>query len=416
MKTLLCCWAIFTAVAAGAAEVRTLVTSEEMAQRDGWVKTSFAKAAGGSATVGPLPFSFRYHGQPAAELLLSWAGKEESKGLDDGRTERTMTWTDPETGLVLRCVAIEYLNFPIVEWTLYFKNNGNQETAILSEILPLDAALTRRQKGEFLLHHFAGSTATMDDYRPYETLLKPKAKLRLATAGGRGSDACWPYFNLDWGAEGVIAAVGWPGQWSVTFSRNDANGLQFQAGQENTHFKLLPGEEVRTPLIVLQFWEGDWIKAQNVWRRWMISHNIPRLDGKLPPPLMPAGSSNQMNEMQNANEENQKQFIDAYLDKGVPISFWWMDAGWYPFKQGWWNTGTWEPDPKRFPNGLRAVTDHAHRRGVKALVWFEPERVQPDTWLYLKHPEWLLGKDGQQKLLDLGNEAASVGSLNTRTR
>jgi alpha-galactosidase len=113
-----------------------------------------------------------------------------------------------------------------------------------------------------------------------------------------------------------------------------------------------------------------------------------------------------MNEMQNANEENQKQFIDGYLDNGIPISFWWMDAGWYPFREGWWNTGTWEPDKKRFPNGLRAVTDHAHKRGVKALVWFEPERVQPGTWLYLNHPEWLLGKDGEQKLLDLGNEAA----------
>jgi alpha-galactosidase len=117
-------------------------------------------------------------------------------------------------------------------------------------------------------------------------------------------------------------------------------------------------------------------------------------------------SSNQMNEMQNANEENQKQFIDGYLDNGVAISFWWMDAGWYPFKEGWWNTGTWEPDTKRFPNGLRGVTDHAHRRGVKALVWFEPERVQPGTWLYTNHPEWLLGRDGDQKLLDLGNDAA----------
>ena len=83
-----------------------------------------------------------------------------------------------------------------------------------------------------------------------------------------------------------------------------------------------------------------------------------------------------------------------------------MDAGWYPFKEGWWNTGTWEPDKKRFPNGLRAVTDHAHQRGVNALVWFEHERVQPGTWLYLNHPEWLLGKDGDQKLLDLGNDAA----------
>ena len=359
-----------------------------------------------STPVGGVPFSFLYGGRASAELLPTWERQDDSKRLEQGRTQRTITWTDPKTGLVLRCVAIAYADFPTVEWTLYFKNTGTQDTPILSDILALDTGLRRGQQGEFLLHHHAGSPATLEDYRPYQTPLRPKTNLRLATAGGRGSDACWPYFNVDWGTEGAIVVVGWPGQWGATFTRDDARGLRLRAGQEQTHFKLLPGEEVRSPLLVLQFWQGDWIKAQNVWRRWMIAHNIPRLNGKLPPALLPGGSSNQMNEMQNANEENQKQFIDGYLDHGIQISFWWMDAGWYPFKDGWWNTGTWEPDPKRFPHGLRAVTDHAHQRGVKALVWFEPERVQPGTWLYQNHPEWLLGKDGDQKLLDLGNDAA----------
>jgi len=32
--------------------------------------------------------------------------------------------------------------------------------------------------------------------------------------------------------------------------------------------------------------------------------------------------------------------------------------------------------------------------------------VTPGTWLYENHPEWLLGRDDEQKLLDLGNPAA----------
>ena len=375
----------------------TLVTPQEMARRDTWVNSNLEHQ---------MPFSFSYGNLKSAEILPAWDRKENTEKLDEVRTRRTITWTDSKTSLVLRFVAISYADFPTIEWTLYFKNCGAHETPILSDILPLELKLVRGDKTEFILHHHAGSNATMDDYRPYEKLLKPKTALRMATSGGRGSDACWPYFNVDWGSEGTIVVVGWPGQWGATFSRDEGRGLQITAGQEQTHFKLLPGEEVRSPLIVLQFWQGDWIKAQNVWRRWMVAHNIPRLNGKLPPSHMPGGSSNQMNEMQNANEENQKQFIDGYVDNGIPISFWWMDAGWYPFKDGWWNTGTWEPDLKRFPSGLRAVTDHAHKRGVNALLWFEPERVQPGTWLYLNHPEWLLGKENDQKLLDLGNEAA----------
>ena len=87
--------------------------------------------------------------------------------------------------------------------------------------------------------------------------------------------------------EGLIVVVGWPGQWAADFVRDADKRLAIRAGQELTHLKLLPNEEIRTPLSVLQFWKGgDWIRSQNVWRRWMIAHNIPRPGGKLPKPLL----------------------------------------------------------------------------------------------------------------------------------
>ncbi|MCY2996154.1 MAG: hypothetical protein NTY19_51145 [Planctomycetota bacterium] len=54
-----------------------------------------------------------------------------------------------------------------------------------------------------------------------------------------------------------------------------------------THFKLSPDEEVRSPLMALRFWQGgDWLRAQNIWRRWMLAHSMPRPGGKTPPPLL----------------------------------------------------------------------------------------------------------------------------------
>ena len=85
--------------------------------------------------------------------------------------------------------------------------------------------------------------------------------------------------------------------------------------------------------------------------------------------------------------------IGRYLEEKIPIQHlvdW--DAGWYPCGSGGWpKTGTWEVDAKRFPKGLRAIGDYAHKNGVKTIVWFEPERVAADTWLTQKHPEWILG-------------------------
>jgi len=82
-----------------------------------------------------------------------------------------------------------------------------------------------------------------------------------------------------------------------------------------------------------------------------------------------------------------------------------MDAGWYVTNNCWYGTGTWEIDTTRFPNGLRAISDHAHANGMDIILWFEPERVTSGTWLTDNHPEWVLGGSGGG-LLDLGNLTA----------
>ena len=371
------------------------VSPGEMQQMRQWL-------AGHSGAALETPFSFLIDGKP-------WAGRGATTVKPAGarRLQHETVFQDAHTGLQVRCAMIQYEDFPTLEWTVYFRNTGSNDTPVISDIQALETTFEGRADREFTLHHWAGSQATPDDYRPFDARLAPKTEKRFASSGGRGSDGAWPYFNVDWGSQGVIAAVGWPGQWAATFTRNDKSGLHVRAGQELTHFRLRPGEEVRTPLIVLQFWNGgDWVRAQNIWRQWMRQHNLPRLDGELPPPLFPASSANQLSEMQKATEQNQKQFIDGYLAHGIHLDFWWMDAGWYAFREGWWNVGTWEVDRKRFPNGLRAVSNHAHENGIKTLLWFEPERVTPGSWLYENHKEWLLGADGQQKLLDLGNPAA----------
>ena len=361
------------------------------------------------------PFSFRYGDKTFAELLPLLARESKSTRLDDARMQHELRFREPETGLEIRCVAVEYLDYPTVEWTLHFRNAGEKDTPIISDVAALDTLFSRlgddvyarfSRPGEFKLHHHTGSICAPNDYEPHETTLKAKEIKTLTSAGGRGSDGVFPYFNVEWPGEGVIAAVGWPGQWKAAFARDEGTGLRVSAGQERTHFTLHPGEEVRTPLVVLQFWKGNREDAQNTWRRWMIAHNVPRPGGQLRPMHLTGCSSHFFGEMVTADEASQFQFIDRYVEEKIPIDYWWMDAGWYVNATGWPNTGTWEVDTKRFPRGLRAITDRAHEKGIQSIVWFEPERVTPGTWLYEQHPEWLLGKDGDQKLLDLGNPEA----------
>ena len=170
----------------------------------------------------------------------------------------------------------------------------------------MDVRWQRSRDSEFLLHHNIGSPADGTDYTPLETVLGGGATKRLGAAGGRSTNTNMSYFNLERSKDdGLIVVVGWPGQWAADFIRDVDRGLRLRAGQELTHFKLLPGEEVRTPLSVLQFWKGgDWIRSQNIWRRWMIAHNIPRPGGKLPPPMLLAYLGGAYEEMYKATEED----------------------------------------------------------------------------------------------------------------
>ena len=350
------------------------------------------------------PFSFVYDGKPSAELLSTWKRKHGTKKLDQNRTEHLQTWTDPKTGLEVRCVAVAYNDFPTVEWTVFFKNGGQADTPILSDVLSIDTEFDRGI-GKCTLYHQRGAPCTVRDYEPFETPLAPNAKKRITAAGGRPTNSDLPYFNIGWPGRGVIVVVGWPGQWAAEFARDSAENLRVRAGQEQVHLKLHPGEEIRAPLMAVQFYRGDRVRSQNVWRRWMLAHNLPRSKGKLPPMQLAACSSHQFGEMIHADSASQMLFIDRYLEEGMKLDYWWMDAGWYWNEKGWPHVGTWEVDTNRFPGGLRPICDHAHKKGVKIIVWFEPERVTSGTWLFEEHPEWLLGKDST-RLLNLGNAHA----------
>jgi len=360
-------------------------------------------------------FSFLYGGQPSSPLLDNWKVNHVEHKLDADRTQHIITWIDPQTGLEVRCVGIAYGDFPTVEWTPYLKNTGTNDTPIIENFSAIDTPFTRGTKGEFVLNYQTGSLAQQDDFMPLRESLGPKAVKTLATTGGRPCNAYLPYFNIEWPGGGVIVAVGWPGQWSATFARDEGNGLNIKAGQELTHFRLHPGEEVRGPLMAVEFYQGDRIDGQNIWRRWMLAHNVPRVGGKLPPVTWMACTSHQFSQMEQANEANQKLFIHRYMEEGLTLDYWWMDAGWYVENGSWVNTGTWEVDRKRFPNGLKAISDYARASGVKTLVWFEPERVTSPSWLYDNHPGWLLkaadlppnlAYQAAWRLLNLGNPEA----------
>ena len=72
-----------------------------------------------------------------------------------------------------------------------------------------------------------------------------------------------------------------------------------------------------------------------------------------------------------------------------------LDDGWFLKRSNDRSSlGDWIPDPDKFPNGLKPVSDACADLGIEFGLWMEPEMVSPDSDLYRAHPDWVLAADG----------------------
>ncbi len=406
-----------------------------------------AEAATGSRTADAVvsgfianpPFSFNYAGQRSTSLLPQWRTVRRTISSSPGRSEERVTWRAPSGELQVQAAFVFYDGFGATEWTVSFANPSSNTSQRLSDVLAADTMINGSPAAPYALHHFNGSAQQADDYAPKTSLLAPGEAQLLFPLGGRPSNGTWPYFNISWGDRGVMVAVGWPGQWSTELLVDEQEGLRLKAGMTSADplkdsyediagamlldTLLEPGEEVRTPLIVLMPWNADaWMLAQNKWRRWMTDYNVPRFGGSLPAPITPTTGG--LSLLPNHAEE--LSAIDSYVrrgttrDQGGFYTHWWVDAGWYAIPselpQNWSNgVGSWFPDPQRFPDGMRPTFQQAMDHGMKSVLWCEPERVGIGTELFDKHPEWLTAPPDPYSdasyLLDFGNPDAWAWSL-----
>lgn len=367
-----------------------------------------------------LPFSFRYGGQDAAGRLAAWRRELTPLPAPAGAEAFRLSWTEPQTGLAVVCEGVRFHDVPAVEWTLFLKNTGPADSALLEDVQPLDLRLTRAQDSEFNLRYQRGSSNEKADFSPLEQRLGPYAEARLACVGGRSSDGTLPFFGLDYDGAGVLFGIGWSGGWAATFVRDAEKGVHLRAGMKQTHFKLHPGEEVRTPRILLVFSDAATVAGrQNQFRKFILAHHTPQHNGQ--PVQLPLAANSWFihNWGNGVTEANQKEFIAHFVQAGLPLECYWLDAGWYDGVGNWaFDVGNWFPKKTAFPDGLRPVSDEAKRHGMGFVLWFEPERVYPGTWLYDHHPEWLLFPDEKTRqhrqrsvpqaeaVLDLGNRDA----------
>ncbi|MCC6695378.1 MAG: NPCBM/NEW2 domain-containing protein [Candidatus Hydrogenedentes bacterium] len=354
-----------------------------------------------------VPFSFVYGARSSREFLHEWKQEVADEAIDATRRRLTATWTDPETSLEVQAVCDVYLDTAGVDWTLSFANTGTADTPILEHVRAADVSLWPGP-GVVPAFHSLRASSGVDDWMPFSQPLPPGQPLAFSPTRGRSSCGACPFFNVSWANEGVITAIGWTGQWQASVEYTGGS-LRIQGGMQNLRLSLKPGERIRSPRILQLFWrEGDDQQPYNLFRQTMFAHIMPKVAGECPVPPI-AHLSTSFYEMDDGTEADVLSHLDSARDMG--FEFFWLDAYYGPDRFP--TVGNYvlplvrAVDPKRFPRGLRPISDATHEAGMKFLLWMEPERICPGTLMAKEHPEWVvMPEGGGWGMLNLGNPEA----------
>ena len=354
-----------------------------------------------------IPYSFVLGNLSSRDFLSTWNFINKDSVSND-RIVYNIKWIKPDGSFEVNCKVTEFLKHPAVEWKLSFKNTGKQNSAILENVNSLDMILRASNSLDLAtLHCSKGSRNSPNDFMPIDAQLYTNQTYHMESRDGRNSESFLPFWNLAYKNYGLVTAIGWSGDWNADFTNiSNCPYTTMKAGMTNLKTYLKPGEEISVPSVCLLYWEGnDALRGNNLFRRYMNDVVVPKWNGENPIVLANMGGAASY---EGVNETNQMKLIKDIAGTGA--NTYWLDAGWYGNGSDgtWWNgRGNWYPEKTKFPNGMKPISDEAHKNGLKFLLWFDPECVSPGTEIAVKHPEYVIRRDDKATgLFNLGNPDA----------
>jgi alpha-galactosidase len=187
--------------------------------------------------------------------------------------------------------------------------------------------------------------------------------------------------------------VGWSGNSVLRVERTAAHGATIGGGEH-----LLPGEVVlptgssyATPWVYFAAADDG---LDGLMARW---HTYVRSLGSHPG-VQPVVLNVWEAVFFDHDLERLKEIADRAARVGVERFV--LDDGWFHDRRDdTAGLGDWFVDDRVWPDGLDPLIEHVRRLGMEFGLWFEPEMVNPDSDLYRRHPEWILGVSGREPLL-----------------
>lgn len=334
----------------------------------------------------------------------------EQQKLNKDITHTIVKMKDEHYPVRLEINYLSYLNEDIVEQWVTVYNDGKQAV----KIHEYASSYLHFKRDKYFLTHFYGSWGNEMNMKEEELSYGMKiVDTKLGVEAGDMHTAAYilsfdkPATEDD--AEVIMGALSWSGNYRFTFDVDVDKHLHINSGINPylSTYTLEPKQELITPKMIQTYTKQGKGQASRNFHRWARNYIIP-ISTNVRKTVI--NSWEAVYFMPDAN--NVKKIIDGASALGIEMFV--LDDGWfgnnYPRNNSKAGLGDWQVNKKKFPKGLEELIEYAAEKGMEFGIWVEPEGVNPNSDLYINHPDWVIQQPNRQPVyirdqltLDLSN-------------
>jgi alpha-galactosidase len=337
-------------------------------------------------------FALTVDGHRIDGVADGWTVPDVMMSTRDGTTRASVRLVHRPIEVEVTHHAIGYAGTALTEQWQTVRNIGER----LLVVGRLDTVCLDLPLGEYQLLSF--TSAWGEEFTGRQEPLR--GERRLESRAGRSSQGEHPWCALLRADGGILSvSVMWSGNWILRFEPLVSGGYRLSGGLHDAEFAttLPPGETLETPHVAMALGDDadlNTISLQyaRVGRRFWYPRNA--LSRSLPVEWNHWWSY----EDRHIDDATFRRNVDVAAELGVEVCT--LDAGWFgPTIPGthWYDyRGDWDQiNGARFPEGIRALADYTHERGMRFGLWCEIEGLGRHAALRQRRPELVASRAGE---------------------